>query len=252
MNSACWPTCGRSALVTGASRGIGRAIAGRLAAEGYDLTISARDVGSLRTVAADLASCGVKVFCQAADMADEDQVNELAAAHLEHYGQLNSLVLSAGVGMAGELAKYPLRRLDSQLAVNLRGPLLLVQRLLPALRKAAETDPVSAARIIAIASITGVASEPGLAAYGASKAALISLCQSITVAESGHGVIATAISPGYVDTDMAAWVRDRISPADMISTSDIAELAIAVCRMSRHAAVPHIVVTRAGEQLWRA
>jgi NAD(P)-dependent dehydrogenase (short-subunit alcohol dehydrogenase family) len=106
--------------------------------------------------------------------------------------------------------------------------------------------------VIAVASISGVAAEPGLAAYGATKAALISLCESITVSEGAGGVTATAISPGYVDTDMTAWIRDQISPADMITPDDIAELTLAVCRLSRHCAVPNIVVTRPGPLLWRA
>jgi NADP-dependent 3-hydroxy acid dehydrogenase YdfG len=67
-----------------------------------------------------------------------------------------------------------------------------------------------------------------------------------------HGVTATAISPGYVDTDMTAWIRDQIPPAEMITADDIAELTLAVCRLSRHAAIPNIVVTRPGPQLWRA
>jgi 3-oxoacyl-[acyl-carrier protein] reductase len=238
--------------VTGASRGIGQAIASRLAAAGYDLTISARSADGLAQTAKNLREQGCRVLAHPADMAAEDQVTSLAQAHVQRYGQLSALVLAAGVGMAGELADYPLRRLDTQLAVNVRGPLLLVQRLLPALRRAAAAPPDNAAKIVAIASITGVASEPGLAAYGATKAALISLCESITAAEGGHGVTATAISPGYVDTDMAAWVRDHVSPAQMITTADIAELAITVCRLSRHAAVPHIVVTRPGSYLWRA
>lgn len=239
-------------LVTGASRGIGQAIAIRLAAEGYDLTISARRASGLEQTAKAIRGHGRHVLAQVADMADERQVAALAEAHIQRFGQLNVLALAAGAGIAGNLLDYPLRRFDLQVAVNLRGPLLLVQRLLPALRDTAAALPGAAARIIAIASITGVASEPGLAAYGATKAALISLCESITVAESRAGVTATAISPGYVDTDMASWVRDQISPAEMITREDVAELAIAVCRLSRHAVVPHIVVTRPGSNLWRA
>jgi 3-oxoacyl-[acyl-carrier protein] reductase len=241
-----------TALVTGASRGIGQAIAVRLAAEGYDLTISARTADGLGETVQAVQNHGRRVLAQPADMADEEQVAALAEAHIQQFGQLNVLVLAAGVGIAGELADYPLRRLDTQLAVNLKGPLLLVQRLLPALRGTAASFPDAAARIIAVASITGVVSEPGLAAYGATKAALISLCESISVAESRNGVTATAISPGYVDTDMASWVRDQVNPAGMINRADVAELAMALCRLSRNAVVPHIVVTRPGRHLWRA
>jgi 3-oxoacyl-[acyl-carrier protein] reductase len=98
----------------------------------------------------------------------------------------------------------------------------------------------------------GVASEPGLAAYGATKAGLISLCQSVNVEESASGVSATAISPGYVDTEMSSWVHDRIDPADMIEPGDVAELVAALARLSARAVVPGIVVARRGDTQWRA
>ncbi|MFE2432412.1 SDR family NAD(P)-dependent oxidoreductase [Streptomyces sp. NPDC059373] len=242
----------RTALITGASRGIGRAIAQRLAAEGFDLTVSARAEGPLKEAAGQLRAYGHRVEAVTADMADETQVETLAQAHLDRHDNLDVLVLAAGVGMGGELSGYPLHRLDTMFTVNLRGPLLLVQQLLPALRAAGSSPSGLGAKVIAIASITGVASEPGLAAYGATKAALISLCESITVAEGERGVSATALSPGYVDTDMTAWVHDRIDPTEMIRTDDIAELALSISRLSRHAAVPNVVVTRAGGPLWRA
>jgi NAD(P)-dependent dehydrogenase (short-subunit alcohol dehydrogenase family) len=242
----------RTALVTGASRGIGRAIAERLAAEGYDVTISARDRTSLDDVARQLSGLPSRVTVLPANMAAPDEVDALARAQCEFADRLDLLVLAAGVGAAAALADDPLRRFDMQLAVNLAAPLRLVHRLLPALRAAAGSAPRTGAKIIAMASITGVASEAGLSVYGATKAALISLCETITVEEAAHGVTATAISPGYVDTDMTAWMRDRLDPADMISVQDIVELAIAVSRLSRNAVVPNIVVTRPGARLWRA
>ncbi|RBY85992.1 SDR family oxidoreductase [Blastococcus sp. TF02A-26] len=241
----------RSALVTGASRGIGRAIAERLAGEGFDLTITARDAEALERVRDDLVPSGSTVLAQVADVRDVDQVHELARAHLDVHRGVDLVVVAAGMGVGGDdLATFPLRRLDAMLDVNLRAPFALVQALLPALREAGTTE--HGGKVIALASITGVASEPGLAAYGASKAALISLCESITVAEAGNGVSATAISPGFVDTDMAAWVHDRIPTAGMIRPSDVAEMVIAVARLSRNAAVPNIVLTRPGPNVWRA
>jgi 3-oxoacyl-[acyl-carrier protein] reductase len=145
-----------------------------------------------------------------------------------------------------------MRRFDLQVAVNLRSAFLLVQGLLPALRTAAADRPASGAKVVALASITGVAAEPGLAAYGATKAALISLCESITVSEADNGVSACAISPGYVDTDMSTWMHDRLDPDHMITVHDVAELVLAVSHLSRYAAVPNIVLTRPGTSLWRA
>jgi 3-oxoacyl-[acyl-carrier protein] reductase len=120
------------------------------------------------------------------------------------------------------------------------------------LRWAAAARPAHGARIAAIASITGIASEPGLAAYAAGKAALISLCQSINAEESSAGVTATAIAPGYVDTEMSVWVHDRIDPAPMIPPGDIAELVLALAQLSARSVVPLIAISRTGVTQWRA
>jgi NAD(P)-dependent dehydrogenase (short-subunit alcohol dehydrogenase family) len=185
-------------------------------------------------------------------MGSEEDLTALAGAHTQRHDSLDVLVLSAGIGAAGELATYPLRRLDRQFAINVRGPLFLIQKLLPALRATAAGAPILGGKIIAIASIAGLIAEEGLGAYGATKAALISLCESLTVSEADNGVTATAISPGYVDTDMTTWLHDRLDPATMITVQDIAELVSAISRLSRHAYVPNMAVTRPGPQLWRA
>jgi NAD(P)-dependent dehydrogenase (short-subunit alcohol dehydrogenase family) len=80
---------------------------------------------------------------------------------------------------------------------------------------------------------------------------MISLCESITVAEGASGVTATAISPGYVDTDMTTWVHDRIPAETMIRTSDVAEMALSITRLSSYAVVPNVVVARPGSEVWR-
>jgi 3-oxoacyl-[acyl-carrier protein] reductase len=242
----------RVALVTGASRGIGRVIAAGLAADGFDLTVSARTPDTLEQAAAELRSSGRRVEAVPADMGVEDQVVALADAQRERYDRLDVLVLCAGTGAVGELATFPMRRVDRMLTINLRAPLLLVQQLMPALRATAAMQPELGSKIVAIASIAGMAADSGLAVYGATKAALISLCESIIVAEAETGVTATAISPGYVDTDMTSWLHDRIDRATMIRATDIAALVSAVSGLSRYAAVPNIAVTRPGTQLWRA
>jgi 3-oxoacyl-[acyl-carrier protein] reductase len=241
-----------SALVTGASRGIGRAIAERLAAAGFALTLSGRHPGPLHELARALEGVAADTDVVPADMAAEDDVRRLAQRHAARFGSLDLLVLCAGFGASGPIADYPLRRFDRQVEVNLRAPFVLVQDCLPSLRQAAAGHPERGARIVAIASLTGVASEPGLAAYGATKAGLISLCQSVNVEESASGVSATAISPGYVDTEMSSWVHDRIDPADMIEPGDVAELVAALARLSARAVVPGIVVARRGDTQWRA
>jgi 3-oxoacyl-[acyl-carrier protein] reductase len=181
-----------SALVTGASRGIGRAIAERLAAGGFALTLSGRYAGPRQELARALDGDAAGTDVVPADMATEQDVRRLAQRHAERFGSLDLLVLCAGSGTSGPISDYPVRRFDRQVDVNLRAPFVLVQECLPSLRQAAASHPERGARIVAIASLTGVASEPGLAAYGATKAALISLCQSINVEESALATPAAA------------------------------------------------------------
>jgi short-subunit dehydrogenase len=242
----------RYALVTGASRGIGAAIARRLAGEGYDLTLAARHEAPLDEVAGELVAGGADVQTVTGDLSNEEDVRCVADTHLERFPLLHLLVLSAGMSFAGEVADFPLRRLDRMVAVNLRAPLVLVQRCLPALRMAAAEDPARGARVVALASLSGVVAEPLLGVYGSTKAALISLCEAITVEESARGVSATAVSPGFVDTDMGAWATDHIERSAMLEAADVAELVVSLTRLSARAVVPNLVVARAGDQVWRA
>ncbi|ETB18002.1 SDR family NAD(P)-dependent oxidoreductase [Mycobacterium intracellulare] len=242
----------RSALVTGASRGIGRHIAHRLVGEGYALTLSARREPGLHEAARQLRADGAEVHPVVANLAIQPDVEQLVAAHTERFGQLDLLVLNGGVGADARISEMPMKTYDLVLNVNLRAQFLLCQQALPLLRRAAAADPVRGAKVIALASITGLASEPGLGAYGAAKAGLISLCQTLTVEESGNGVTATALAPGYVDTDMAASKHDSLGGHAMLTTNDVAELILAVTRLSAHAVVPTMVLTRAGDELWRA
>jgi 3-oxoacyl-[acyl-carrier protein] reductase len=187
-----------------------------------------------------------------ADMTSEGDVTALARRHCERFGAVDLLVLGAGTGTSGGIEEYPMRCLDRQVAVNVRAPFALVQECLPALRRAAAAHPAHGARIVAIASILGIVAEPGLAAYSAAKAALISLCQSVNAEESFGGVTATAIAPGFVDTEMSAWVHDRIGPGEMIPPADIAELVLALTRMSARSVIPLVAMSRIGPTRWRA
>ncbi|UMG92726.1 SDR family oxidoreductase [Nocardioides sp. TF02-7] len=179
-----------SALVTGASRGIGLGIAEMLARRGTALTITARDEERLADVSGHLRELGApEVVPVAGDLADPALPDVLGKRHAEAFGDLGCLVLNAGVGTAAPIGDLPEARLDKTLAVNLRAPVLLLQRLLPLLRAA------DRARVVVLSSISGVYAEPGLAAYGATKAALNSLVETLNAEESGNGVSATAIAP---------------------------------------------------------
>src|SRR5215218_777328 len=165
-------------------------------------------------------------------MADETQIRDVADQHRQMFGRLDVLVLSAGVGTAGLVVDTTMRAYERTMDVNTKAPFILIQELLPLLRQTAQQNPERGAKIIAVSSLTGVAGEPGLAVYGASKAALISLCETVSLEESSRGVTATALSPEYVDTDMSAWKHGDVAPESMLRTSDVAELALAVTRLS--------------------
>lgn len=181
-------------------------------------------------------------------MADPEAVTALAAAHRRAFGRCDALIINAGMGSKGAMAEFPVRRFDKLYQINVRAPYVLLQELLPTLRAtAAHAD---SAKVIAVASITGVYPEPELAAYGATKAALISLCETFKLEESEAGVSATTIAPGYVDTDMSEWTP--IPQEEMITAADVATLVHSITELSHWAVVPNIVITRPGANLHRA
>jgi NAD(P)-dependent dehydrogenase (short-subunit alcohol dehydrogenase family) len=224
-----------SALVTGGSSGLGLAIARMLRGEGYGLTLAARTVERLESAAAELDAAPI-----ALDVRDEDACAALVAAHLERHGGLDVLVNSAGVGIAGRIGDMSAKQFDLQQAVNLRGAFLVTREALPALREAR-------GYVVNLASIAGTIPTPGLASYGAAKAALIALTRSLDREEAENGVRATALCPGFVDTRMAEWTG--IPGDEMIQPEDCAELVRVLLRLSPSARVPVLVIERAGENV---
>jgi NAD(P)-dependent dehydrogenase (short-subunit alcohol dehydrogenase family) len=224
-----------SALVTGGSSGIGLAIARMLRGEGYDLTLAARTVERLEEAAGSLGATSMAV-----DVRHEEDCARLVAAHLDAHGGLDVLVNSAGMGIAGPIGDTSTKQFDLQVAVNLRGAFLVTREALPALR-------ASRGYVVNLASIAGTIPAPALAAYGATKAALIALTRSLNREERDTGVRATALCPAFVDTPMATWTG--LGGAEMIQPEDCAELVRSLLRLSPAARVPVVVVERAGDDV---
>ena len=224
-----------SALVTGGSSGIGLAIARMLRDEGHALTLAARRTDRLEAAADELGATTVAV-----DLQQEDACARLVATHLDVHGGLDVLVNSAGVGIAGRIGDTQTKHFDLQQSVNLRSAFLVTREALPALR-------ASRGHVINLASIAGTIPTPGLASYGAAKAALISLSRSLAREEADAGVRVTAICPGFVDTPMAAWTG--LDSEAMIQPEDCAELVRALLRLSPAARVPIVVIERSGDDV---
>jgi len=200
--------------------------------EGFALSLGARKVERLEAAAAELEAASFAV-----DVRDEEACAQLVAAHLERHGGLDVLVNCAGVGVAGRIGDMSAKQFDLQQAVNLRGAFLVTREALPALRE-------SRGYVVNLASIAGTIPTPGLASYGAAKAALIALTRSLDREEMATGVRATAICPGFVDTPMAEWTG--IPGREMIQPEDCAEIVRALLRLTPYARVPVVVIERAG------
>jgi NAD(P)-dependent dehydrogenase (short-subunit alcohol dehydrogenase family) len=222
----------KAALVTGGSSGIGLAIARALREDGYELTLASRRPEKVEAAAAELECAHV-----AADVQREEDCERLVAAHRDRYGRLDVLVNSAGIGIAGTIEDLPLKRFDLQVGVNLRALFLVTKLCVPMLRE-------TRGHVINLASIAGTLPTPGLATYGATKAAVISLTRSLNLELEDDGVRATALCPGFVDTPMAEW--SGVPAEKMIRPEDCVELVRAVLRLSPFARVPEIVVERVG------
>jgi NAD(P)-dependent dehydrogenase (short-subunit alcohol dehydrogenase family) len=222
----------RAALVTGGSSGIGLAIGRMLRDEGFDLTLVSRRPERVEAAAAELGATAV-----AANLGDADECARVVAAHRERFGRLDVLVNSAGLGIAGRVEDLAPKHFDLQVGVNLRGLFLVTQAAIPLLRD-------SRGWIVNLASIAGTLPTPGLATYGATKAAVISLTRSLNEELDADGVRAVAICPGFVDTPMAEW--SGIEPAEMIRPEDCAEIVRMCLRLSPYARVPQVVIERVG------
>lgn len=188
----------RVAIVTGAAGGIGRAIALEMAVAGARVIVSdVRDGGA--TVETIRASGGQAVFV-ACDVSNADQVQQLVAATLEHFGGLDVLVNNAGISGGSSLAhELDLEVWDRVMAVNLRGPFLCAKYAIPHLIAG------GGGAILNIASTYGVIGAPLAAAYCASKGGLVNLTRQLAVDYGSSRIRVNAICPGYVDTDMGGY-----------------------------------------------
>ena len=199
---------GKVAVVTGASKGIGEAIAHALAAQGARVVVSSRKQAAVDEVAEAIQKAGGEAVGVAAHVGETEQVQALVDTTLETYGGVDIIVNNAAANpVYGPVEKTGAGAFDKIMDVNLKGPLELCKRALPSMRER------GGGSVINISSIGGLKPEPGIGVYSASKAALISLTQAMAQDWGGDGVRANAICPGLIKTKFseAMWGNEALT-----------------------------------------
>ncbi|HEX2344410.1 MAG TPA: 3-oxoacyl-ACP reductase FabG [Vicinamibacterales bacterium] len=218
---------GRVAIVTGASRGIGQAIASRLAARGAHVVAAARGEATAAVVDA-IAAAGGKAEAARVDVTDRASIDALVGGALERHGRIDILVNNAGIARDQLLVRMKQEDWDAVLATNLTAAFACAQAVLRPMMKQ------RAGRIITISSVVGQSGNPGQANYAASKAGLIGFSKALAQEVASRGITVNVVAPGLIDTDMTraltenardTWA-DRI-PLGRLGTPD--DVAAAVC-----------------------
>ena len=188
------PLAGRTALITGGSRGLGLVIAREFASRGARVALCARDADELARARDDLAGRGADVAAFICDVTDPDQVERTVAEVLAHFGRIDVLVNNAGVIQVGPFEETTREDFDEAMRTHFWGPLYATQAVLPSMRARGE------GRIVNISSIGGMVSAPHLVPYSASKFALVGLSEGLRAELLKDGVYVTTVAPGLMRT----------------------------------------------------
>jgi NAD(P)-dependent dehydrogenase (short-subunit alcohol dehydrogenase family) len=237
----------RAAIVTGASSGIGLAIAKMLGEEGYALTVAARRAEKLQGAVDGLASEGIELQSLAVNVADESEIKKVVDAHRERYGRLDVLVNNAGVGIGAAVGELQTKYLDMQISINLRSIMLFYRECLSMLKEAGAEH--HNALVVNTSSISGKRGEGWLAVYSATKHGVVGWTQAMNKELGGDGIKSTALCPAFVDTPMTDFVKEHVPAHEMIRPEDIAESVRYLIKVSPACVIPEIMFVRPGEGL---
>jgi NAD(P)-dependent dehydrogenase (short-subunit alcohol dehydrogenase family) len=237
----------RAAIVTGASSGIGLAISRMLGEEGYGVTMAARRPEKLEDAVKALAAEGFDVHGVPANVAEEDAIQGVVAAHRERYGRLDVLVNNAGVGVGALVGEIQTKRLDMQLDINLRQIIIFYRECLEMLQAAGAEH--KNALVVNTSSISGKKGEGWLSVYSAAKHGVVGWTQAMNKELAQLGIKSTALCPAFVDTPMTDFAKEHVKAEEMITTQDIAESVRFLLRTSPACLVPEIMFLRPSDSL---
>ncbi|WP_191877814.1 SDR family oxidoreductase [Streptomyces filipinensis] len=238
----------RIALVTGAASGIGAAIATRLAADGASVALLARRRDRLEKVAAQITETGGTALVVPADVTSEESVAAAATEVHDRFGDLDLLVNNAGLMRVVPFADGPLDDWRRTVDVNLTGVINVTHAFLPALRRSAATRTTD---LINVSSIAGERINPGMATYGASKAAVSHLTRTLRAELAGEGIRVTDLEPGMIGgteladsfpTELQSMVNDLRTTLPAVPVSEVAELVSYVVSRPRNVNLPRLII----------
>jgi NAD(P)-dependent dehydrogenase (short-subunit alcohol dehydrogenase family) len=235
----------KAAIVTGASSGIGLAIARVLGEEGFGITIAARRPEKLDGALKDLQDAGYDVQAVPANVSDEAEIQKVVAAHRDKYGRLDVLVNNAGVGIGAPVAEIQTKHIDMQLSINLRSIVIFYRECMGMLRESAAEHKNTL--VVNTSSISGKRGEGWLSVYSASKHGVVGWTEAMNKELSGEGIKSIALCPAFVDTPMTDFVKEHVPAEEMIRPEDIAESVRFMLRVSPACVVPEIMFVRPGE-----
>ena len=218
----------KNALITGAGKGIGKAVAIALAKEGVNVILLARTQADIDTVAKEAATFGVKSIAITADVADINSVNTAIEKALAEFKTIDILINNAGIASFGKFLELEPAAWESIIQVNLMGPYYVTRAVLPNMIDRQTGD------IINISSTAGLSGNALTSAYSASKFALLGLTDSLMQEMRKHNIRVTALTPSTVATDLAKELKlTDGNPEKVMQSEDVAELIIAQLKLNR-------------------
>jgi len=235
---------GHVALVTGASRGIGRAIALSLAGAGAAVSLAARSTSDLSAVQSEIAVAGGQAAFFPTDLLSERDIVALVQSTVDLFGRLDIVVNNAGWGSFGPLKQTTMEQWDHMMAINARAPFLVCREAIAHLRRQ------DASFIINIASVVGVKGYIHQAAYSASKHALMGMTKALAKEVQPDGIRVHAILPGGVDTGMVGQARPDLDRSVLMSPEEIADIVLFLVTRRGKAVIDEILVRRAASIPW--
>jgi len=221
MGKIMQPLAGKVAIVTGASRGIGKAISILLAQSGSRVVLAARSEPQLKSVSEGISSQNGEALVIPTDLTVDEEMERLVQQTLKEWGSVDVLINNAGFGKVAPVVKAKVSDWDETFRVNLRAPMFLSKLVLPTMMERGEGS------IINISSVSGKSGQANGSAYSASKFGLLGFTQSLYEEVREYGIRVAAICPGFVDTPMIPQMR-RLDRSKMIRPEDIAQTVLFV------------------------